>query len=1409
MNKLLLIGLALLLLMPIGVFGAINDNLTTYWNFDISGQPLQDNRGWSNLQVGSGTGNITGRIGNGRDINTSQYLRTENETKVIAPNLAGYSAGTTRGYTQQVWVYYDSIGAGVQDPFGGTNATAGGTINSGYVRANNANTYYDVRRGAGGETTVANAHSSTTWYHYVLVYDAVTSYKSLYKNGVMISNVSVGAPGVGTTITNNSWIGYGSPSLTFDGRVDEIGIWNRTLSASEVSYLYNSGNGRSCSEINCTVSTPATTVTLNGYDFYTNATVSNFSALVSNNNQSLDYNNADGLVAWYLNDANNQTAPDNSGNGNTGTLNGYSFNNLQLYGSPQPYLNVSGKYGSAYTFNSANGNYLNNFPKEPTSTNSKLSNGYTLATWVNIENLPSITDTSEKYFFGIQNLSASFPYTYLLLRNQSGSTSLRFRLQTNGTNCDASISHIITSANTSEWIYMTGTYNSSSQRLNLFINGNYVTQSGQFSSDCTTLFSNVDNSVKQIWVGGNSGSTGKSNATVDEPRFWNRTLTNAEIIQEMNSAYPVNGNGLVASYSFESNFTNATGNYTYDTNNLVAGQINGSFRFDGISTYVNSSTNLVPTSNNNFTFSLWAKALTGNLYVGGFDNSSSSNSFMYFRISSTGSYLWSWRNSSSSTTQGTSNSLTNSYNSWVFLTAVYDGTNITTYQNGARTDSIAFPYTTLGGFTKMCIGALCRNAVANYFNGSIDDVRIYNTSLTADQINKLYLAGAYRIYNYSTTNGTINTGLGAGTYNVTVTSAQHWVETYVNQFINVTLNAMLQPYYLLNNIFYAKDFYTQTNLMNFSITDQFGNTTSTTTGVINASLYSPYNNFQRYNITYSSTQNGGYFNQSYLNLNTSSVTNTNMSQSVIGFTATQKVTGALITNANFTTNYTTNTTHYMTAQPFQVTTTAPLYINRTETYTPVALSSATYNFANLTNQNLSLVVRYALNGSTVPAYTVTISNSTYGYSETYYVTSQTTYVLNITSGVYYSIYVNSSDALSNTTTFYSTAGAYTLNITLVSTTQFNLYFFDEQTLLPVNNVNYTITGATYAYTGSTAIAGNNVNFTALSTDSYEIRYVDNNQTYNPRSYFVTIPLTSATQANLSLYMLKTTNATSFVLTVTDTYNQPIAGLTASLLRRYAIGGVTTYYVVEMMKPSVALQGATPFSGVANTVPYIFRVQDSAGNVLFQGAGTSSTNLETQYLLSTNVYIKVQTESSVLQGAQNFFGLSTTLTNTTTALQLSWSGSATTLTEICLQMYANTTTQITNSCSSNPSGIISYTYNPTVGTRYTGFVYARSSVDGKMYLIGNPFVDDRTPPSTSPGWGGLGVFLVIMILMLVGIGFADRPSVSIIIGGATIFAFFTINAFGQIIKLPGETSFILGSSALLLSFIIAYAMREEF
>ncbi|MCB9232172.1 MAG: T9SS type A sorting domain-containing protein [Bacteroidia bacterium] len=77
-----------------------------------------------------------------------------------------------------------------------------------------------------------------TWQHLVMTYDGSTL--KVYRNGVL--NASVAASGTITSTTtpfNIGYLPYSSANFYLDGRVDDACLWNKALTANEVSVLYN------------------------------------------------------------------------------------------------------------------------------------------------------------------------------------------------------------------------------------------------------------------------------------------------------------------------------------------------------------------------------------------------------------------------------------------------------------------------------------------------------------------------------------------------------------------------------------------------------------------------------------------------------------------------------------------------------------------------------------------------------------------------------------------------------------------------------------------------------------------------------------------------------------------------------------------------------------------------------------------------------------------------------------------------------------------------------------------------------------------------------------------------------------------------------------------------------------------
>ena len=155
--------------------------------------------------------------------------------------------------------------------------------------------------------------------------------------------------------------------------------------------------------------------------------------------------------------------------------------------------------------------------------------------------------------------------------------------------------------------------------------------------------------------------------------------------------------------------------------------------FDGSNDYIQASYSSA-ISSSNFSYSLWAKPTQTTSNHGSpitfRDNGKGFN--LYKNPDNTWSY---WIGNGGWVTIG-NQSITLS---WTALAFTYDGTNLKAYQNGSLVAS------TTGSFLlnqtrplRIGAGATESNNPNYYFNGTVDEVRIYNRSLSASEISSLY-----------------------------------------------------------------------------------------------------------------------------------------------------------------------------------------------------------------------------------------------------------------------------------------------------------------------------------------------------------------------------------------------------------------------------------------------------------------------------------------------------------------------------------------------------------------------------------------------------------------------------------------------------------------------------------------------
>lgn len=233
--------------LPLGEVGL---GIVSYWNFDASGGNAQDILGLNPLTNNNTATYTTGKINNAIDLeaSSSQYFSVTDADQIGLDILKdiGISA----------WIKLESLpGSGVTytivSKWQGLQA-----VGQSYILAyGNSSGTYRIEGNVNDGTDMRYLYYNTTlstgvWYHIVWTWKASDSSMKLYIDGAD-TGASAAGIAVSSILNGNSPLRVGSSNTAagtsasnfFDGIIDEVGIWNRTLSGTEVSELYNGGNG--------------------------------------------------------------------------------------------------------------------------------------------------------------------------------------------------------------------------------------------------------------------------------------------------------------------------------------------------------------------------------------------------------------------------------------------------------------------------------------------------------------------------------------------------------------------------------------------------------------------------------------------------------------------------------------------------------------------------------------------------------------------------------------------------------------------------------------------------------------------------------------------------------------------------------------------------------------------------------------------------------------------------------------------------------------------------------------------------------------------------------------------------------------------------------------------------------------
>lgn len=217
---------------------SLTDSLVSYWAMDEASGDALDAHGTNDLTDHNTVGSAAGKVNNARDFESgnSEYFAHTSNSDLQTGDI---------DFTLSFWVNAESLsGFPVIGKKGNENSP---TVNDEWVLFYNGGSsrfVFGVTSGTSqGSVSADNfgAASTATWYFIVVWHDSVNNEIGISVNGtVNTQSHSIGANAGTSDFEIGSSVSQG---LYWDGLIDEVGFWKRTLTSQERSDLYNGGDG--------------------------------------------------------------------------------------------------------------------------------------------------------------------------------------------------------------------------------------------------------------------------------------------------------------------------------------------------------------------------------------------------------------------------------------------------------------------------------------------------------------------------------------------------------------------------------------------------------------------------------------------------------------------------------------------------------------------------------------------------------------------------------------------------------------------------------------------------------------------------------------------------------------------------------------------------------------------------------------------------------------------------------------------------------------------------------------------------------------------------------------------------------------------------------------------------------------
>lgn len=214
----------------------LEDGLVSYYRLDeTSGTTAKDLMRRNNLTANNArvfTSEVDGIVNTGADF-------TQGSDYISGGQLIPYGS-----FSLSFWFYSGNVTTN-QRFYTERNTGGGNPLIQLYLTGADSKVNFQLRGDDGtGLTSISTAAVSTnTWYHVVATFNLTGKVMNLYLNaGTPVSDTYGG----NTWTNNRTAIGIEAEDLSTQpnlGKMDEVAIWNRVLTSSEITGLYNSGSG--------------------------------------------------------------------------------------------------------------------------------------------------------------------------------------------------------------------------------------------------------------------------------------------------------------------------------------------------------------------------------------------------------------------------------------------------------------------------------------------------------------------------------------------------------------------------------------------------------------------------------------------------------------------------------------------------------------------------------------------------------------------------------------------------------------------------------------------------------------------------------------------------------------------------------------------------------------------------------------------------------------------------------------------------------------------------------------------------------------------------------------------------------------------------------------------------------------